>query len=83
MQVEGIVLQRFGRECCRIYRLLAIKGQLEQKQVRFTRQFSLVTTNNWITLSMSLSGLCYLLFLPDWRKSDGSKKCERVALSSS
>lgn len=32
-EVEGIVLQRFGRECCRIYRLLAIKGQLEQKQI--------------------------------------------------
>jgi hypothetical protein len=36
VQVEGIVLQRFGRECCRIYRLLSIKGQLEQKQVRFS-----------------------------------------------
>lgn len=33
LQVEGIVLQRYGRECCRIFRLLALKGQLEQKQV--------------------------------------------------
>ncbi|KAG0555076.1 hypothetical protein KC19_12G142600 [Ceratodon purpureus] len=32
-EVEGIILQRFGRECCRIYRLLSIKGQLEQKQI--------------------------------------------------
>lgn len=35
VQVEGIVLQRFGRECCRIFRLLALKGHLEQKQVIF------------------------------------------------
>ncbi|CAM6128496.1 unnamed protein product [Calypogeia fissa] len=32
-EVEGIVLQRFGRECCRIYRLLMMKGQMEQKQI--------------------------------------------------
>ncbi|KAH8967788.1 hypothetical protein BDL97_03G095100 [Sphagnum fallax] len=32
-EVEGIVLQRYGRECCRIFRLLALKGQLEQKQI--------------------------------------------------
>ncbi|KAG0576372.1 hypothetical protein KC19_5G074800 [Ceratodon purpureus] len=32
-EVEGIVLQRFGRECCRIFRLLVRKGQLEQKQI--------------------------------------------------
>jgi DNA-directed RNA polymerase III subunit RPC3 len=31
--VEGIVLQRYGQECCRIFRLLGLNGQLEQKQI--------------------------------------------------
>ncbi|CAK9875680.1 unnamed protein product [Sphagnum jensenii] len=32
-EVEGIVLQRYGQECCRIFRLLGLNGQLEQKQI--------------------------------------------------
>lgn len=32
-ELEGIVLQRYGKESCRIFRLLAMKGQLEQKQI--------------------------------------------------
>lgn len=32
-EVEAIVLKRFGRESCRVFRLLAMKGQLEQKQI--------------------------------------------------
>ncbi|KAG6557419.1 hypothetical protein Mapa_000688 [Marchantia paleacea] len=32
-EVEAIVLQRFGRESCRIFRLLMMKGQMEQKQI--------------------------------------------------
>ncbi|KAL2652424.1 hypothetical protein R1flu_020552 [Riccia fluitans] len=32
-EVEAIVLQRYGRESCRIFRLLMMKGQMEQKQV--------------------------------------------------
>lgn len=32
-ELEGIVLQRYGKESCRIFRLLCMKGQLEQKQV--------------------------------------------------
>ncbi|KAJ7246343.1 hypothetical protein O6H91_Y428400 [Diphasiastrum complanatum] len=32
-EVEGIVLQRYGRESCRIFRLLSMKGHLEQKQI--------------------------------------------------
>lgn len=55
-EVEGIVLQRFGRECCRIYRLLAIKGQLEQKQVRASlyTQPSLEMANRKILTSLFL-----------------------------
>ncbi|MCO5574253.1 hypothetical protein L7F22_028035 [Adiantum nelumboides] len=32
-ELEGIVLQRYGKETCRIFRLLCMKGQLEQKQI--------------------------------------------------
>eukprot|EP00249_Psilotum_nudum_P011992 c23514_g1_i1 orf=77-1750(+) len=32
-EVEGVVLQRYGRESCRIFRLLTMKGLLEQKQI--------------------------------------------------
>lgn len=32
-ELEGIVLQRYGKETCRIFRLLSMKGQLEQKQI--------------------------------------------------
>ncbi|CAM6048254.1 unnamed protein product [Sphagnum compactum] len=32
-EVEGIVLQRYGQECCRIFRLLGLNDQLEQKQI--------------------------------------------------
>lgn len=32
-ELEGIVLQRYGKETCRVFRLLCMKGQLEQKQI--------------------------------------------------
>ncbi|XP_024521387.1 DNA-directed RNA polymerase III subunit rpc3 [Selaginella moellendorffii] len=32
-EIEGIVLQRFGRKCCRIFRLLSTKGRLDHKQI--------------------------------------------------
>ncbi|KAH7416484.1 hypothetical protein KP509_14G093600 [Ceratopteris richardii] len=32
-ELEGIILQRYGKETCRIFRLLCMKGQLEQKQI--------------------------------------------------
>lgn len=72
-EVEGIVLQRFGRECCRIYRLLAIKGQLEQKQVRCVLYTLLLKWQQKNT---------YSIVPPDWGKSYGAQKCEGAALPS-
>lgn len=45
IQVQRIILQHFGRDCCRIFQLLAGKGPLEQKQV------NLVQTSNSHVLS--------------------------------
>ena len=46
LQVEAVILQRFGSTACRIFRLLLLKNNLEQRQVAdlvFTPFVSLAT----------------------------------------
>ncbi|KAI5072187.1 hypothetical protein GOP47_0012293 [Adiantum capillus-veneris] len=45
-ELEGIVLKRYGKETCRIFRLLSMKGQLEQKQISDTALVALTETRD-------------------------------------